>query len=149
MLVSDLLQPNSLVVDAQDAPLFVLQMMEDNDMQHLPVVQEGKYIGLVAKHNLYDDEERNAVCIGALQDKFLNCFVRPNDFFLRPLTLFVSHHLSLVPVINDAQELVGVVTSHAFLQHTSLLLGTAEAAGTIVLEMNSNQYSFAEINRLV
>ena len=57
--------------------------------------------------------------------------------------------LSVVPVISEENELIGTVSYNDLLKHASGFMSLNEPGGLIVLEMESNQYSFNEISKLV
>ena len=57
--------------------------------------------------------------------------------------------LSVVPIISGENELVGTVAYNDLLRHASEFMSLNEPGGLIVLEMESNQYSFNEISKVV
>ena len=61
----------------------------------------------------------------------------------------VENGLSVVPVISEENELTGTVVYNDLLRFSSEFMSLNEPGGLIVLEMNSNQYSFNEISKLV
>ena len=65
------------------------------------------------------------------------------------LKLIAQFDLSLLPVINDQTELVGVILSKDLVKAVSLFLGIDEKGAVIVLETDKRNYSFGELSRLV
>ena len=61
----------------------------------------------------------------------------------------VENGLSVVPVVSEDNELTGTVVYNDLLKFSSEFMSLNEPGGLIVLEMNSNQYSFNEISKLV
>ena len=57
--------------------------------------------------------------------------------------------LSVVPVVDEENDLQGAVAYNDLLKHASEFMSLKEPGGLIVLEMESNQYSFNEISKLV
>ncbi len=49
MLVAQLINSGFPTVHLNDSASLALQLMDDYDVQHLPVIAEDKYLGLVAK----------------------------------------------------------------------------------------------------
>jgi CBS domain-containing protein len=68
---------------------------------------------------------------------------------LSALKLIAQFDLSLLPVINDQTELVGVILSKDLVKAVSLFLGIDEKGAVIVLETDKRNYSFGELSRLV
>jgi len=121
--------------------------MDDFDIQHLPVISEEKFIGLVSKDDLLDVNED--AFINFLENDFFKKSVQPGDHFLAALKMASHNSLSLVAVVNNLQEWVGGIPSGELLKVLSSFLGTEEPGAIIVLEMERKNYSFGEINRLV
>jgi len=147
MLVAQMLQTDYPVLQLQDKVSFVLQLMEDYEVQHLPVIVNDAFVGCIAKEDLLDADEQ--VPLAALQGYFNNCFVKKEEFFLSALKLFVENSLSLLPVTNQSKDFIGVVTMASMLEHLSIFQGTIEPGGVIVLEVERRNYSFGEISRLI
>ena len=61
----------------------------------------------------------------------------------------VENGLSVVPVIDEKMNLLVLLAYHELLKHASEFMSVKEPGGLIVLEMESNNYSFNEISRLV
>ncbi|KAF0241363.1 MAG: hypothetical protein FD183_732 [Chitinophagaceae bacterium] len=57
MLVSQLLNTSFPSLNIADKASFALQLMDDYDVLHLPVLSEDKFVGIVAKDDLLDAEE--------------------------------------------------------------------------------------------
>ena len=147
MLVAQMLQTDYPVLQLQDKVSFVLQLMDDYEIQHLPVVVNDAFVGSIAKEDLLDADEQ--VPLAALQGYFNSSFVRKEEFFLSALKVFVENSLSLLAVTNESKEYLGVITSASLLEQLSIFEGTTEPGGIIVLEIERRNYSFGEISRLV
>jgi len=87
--------------------------------------------------------------IRELKESFPTVSVRDNDHFLKALQVAVENRLSVVPVTGENNELMGVVSYREMLKQASEFMNVKEPGGLIVLEMESNNYSFSEISRLV
>lgn len=60
-----------------------------------------------------------------------------------------SNSISLVPVINETEELLGTIPASELIKAASRFVGVDEPGAIIVLEMERKNYSFGEISRLV
>ena len=124
-----------------------LQEMNDFHVSHLPVVADDKYLGIVSEDILLDnDENRN---IESLQQYFMRPFVRHADSFLLAVKVAKEMHLSVVPVISEEYELLGVISEEDLFKQLSLFVGIEEQGGIVVLEMDKNAFSAGELNRLI
>ena len=148
MLTRELLSQTLPYLHLQDKVYQALQMMNDNHVTHLPIVEGEKYIGLISEDDLLQAENDNSH-ISDLEQSFATVSIREEEHFLKAVQLAVENGLSVVPVISEDNELTGTVIYNDLLKFSSEFMSLNEPGGLIVLEMNSNQYSFNEISKLV
>ncbi len=125
-----------------------LQLMNDNHVTHLPIVEGDKYSGLISEDDLLMADNDNAE-LGTLQQSFGNSAVKGHEHFLKAVQVAADNGLSVVPVINEEGELISTVAYNDLLKQASEFMSLNEPGGLIVLEVDSNQYSFNEISKLV
>jgi len=121
--------------------------MSDFHVSHLPVVNEEKYAGLISEDVLLDNDE--TILLENLQQQFIKPFVGQNDFFLLAVKRCRDMHLSVVPVITDQYELLGVISTDDLFRQLASFTGIEEQGGIIILEMEKSDFSAGELNRLV
>lgn len=124
-----------------------LQEMSDFHVSHLPVVADEKYVGLISEETLLDNDEKSQLV--NLQSHLIKPFVRQNDFFLLAVKRVTNMQLSVVPVITDQYELLGVISEENLFKQLAVFVGTDEQGGIIVLEMDKSEFSAGELNRLI
>lgn len=147
MLVSQLLNTSFPSLNIADKASFALQLMDDYDVLHLPVLSEDKFVGIVAKDDLLDAEEADIHLSNPEVLKKIS--VKSEEHFLNALKLISNQELSLLPVVNEQMELLGVVLSKELIKAVSLFLGMEEKGAVIVLETDKRNFSFGELSRLV
>lgn len=125
-----------------------LQLMGDHHVTHLPVIDDDKYVGIVSEDDLLQADNDDAF-IEELQPRFGNVSVKEGEHFLKAVQMAAENALSVVPVVNEENELTGTVVYNDLLKHASAFMSLKEPGGLIVLETESNQYSFSEISKLV
>ena len=121
--------------------------MDDYDVQHLPVLSEEKYIGLISKDDAFDADGNNLIT--TLEFQLIKASVKAEQHFLQALKLSSEMQLSIVPVINDQQELMGVISAVDLMKAVSKFVGIDEPGALIVVEIDKRNFSFGEISRLV
>jgi CBS domain-containing protein len=87
--------------------------------------------------------------IELMQENFINAAVHENEHFLTAVTCCNQYDTTVVPVVNEDKELVGVITSPDLLKALGNFAGTNEIGGIIVLEMERSQFAISEISRIV
>jgi CBS domain-containing protein len=147
MLAYQLIQQTFPILHLTDKVGFAFQLMDEYDVQHLPIISEEKFIGSVAKSDLSDVDESHQLV--AIEDCFIKASVKKDEFILAALKVITENELSVLPVVNEFGELEGTIATNTLLQNLSKFLGTNEPGGIIVLEVDRRNFSFGEISRLV
>lgn len=147
MLVSQLLNTGFPSLNIADKASFALQLMDDYDVLHLPVLSNDKFVGIVAKDDLIDADETDTHL--SSPEILQQLSVKNEEHFLSALKLIANNELTLLPVVNDQMELVGVVLAKDLFKTVTLFLGIEEKGGLIVLETDKRNFSFGELSRLV
>ena len=148
MLTGELRSHNLPYLHLHDKVYHALQLMNDNQVAHLPVVDGEKYAGIISEDDLSLVDNDHAE-IKTIQQSFGNAAVKNSEHFLKAIQLAAENGLSVVPIIDDENCLQGAVSYNDLLKHASEFMSLKEPGGLIVLEVDSNQYSFNEISKLV
>ena len=147
MLASQLINSGFPAVNLLDKLSFALQLMDEYDVQHLPVLSEEKYAGIISKDDLLDGYENSI--LATVENTFQRISVKGEEHFLVALKLISENELSLLPVINDQFEISGVILAKDLLHTLSRYVGNDDRGGIIVLETEKRNFSVGEISRLV
>ncbi len=147
MLANQLITQHYPTVEPDDKISLALQLVDDFDILHIPVVDENKYLGIISKDDLLDANDNSP--IKAVIDSMLQKSVKSSEHFLSALKLASQNNLSMVPVVNNDLEWLGAIPSADLLKACSQFTGAEEPGAVIVLEMERKSYSFGEISRLV
>ena len=147
MLANQLITSHYPTVAPDDKVMRALQLMDDFDILHIPLLDHNKYLGVISKDDLLDAEE-DAPVKSLMSNMFVK-FMRVGEHLLTALKLASQNGLTMVPVVDNQQEWVGAITSADMLKALSQFTGAEEPGAVIVLEMERKSYSFGEISRLV
>jgi len=148
MLTIDLINTNIPRLQLKDTVGKALQLIADFRVSHLPVVDDDTFLGLVSEDDLMDQEE-SKMPIELMQESFIQAAVHDNEHFLNAVTCSNQLESTVVPVINEENELMGVITTDELLKTLGNFAGTNEIGGIIVLEMERSQFAISEISRIV
>lgn len=147
MLASQLINSGFPAINLFDKVSLALQLMDEYDIQHLPVLSEEKFAGIISKDDLLDADETRLVA--AVESSLQKISVKGEAYFLSALRLIAENELTLLPVVNEQAELAGVISSKDLLRRLSSFVGNEDKGGIIVLETDKRNFSFGEANRLV
>jgi acetoin utilization protein AcuB len=148
MLTIELINNNIPRLQLKDSVSKALTLINDFRLTHLPVVENDKYLGLVSEDDLLDAEE-SKMPIELMQENFIKAAVHDNEHFLNAVTCSNQFDTTVVPVINEENELMGVITTNDLLKTLGDFAGTNEIGGIIVLEMESNDATILHLNTTV
>lgn len=148
-MLSGSLQTHSLpALRTSDKVFQALQLMNDYHVTHLPIVDDEKYVGIISEEDLLQADNDNDT-LDKFEQSFANTSVKADTHFLTALKVAADNGLSVVPLVNNDNELVGAVAYNDLLKQASTFMSLNEPGGLIVLEIPGNQYSFNEISKLV
>ncbi len=148
MLTVDLINNNIPRLKLQDSVAKALQLINDYRTTHLPIVSEDKFLGLISEEDLLDAED-DKLNIEVLQKHFIPAAVKDNGHFLTAVNASIQFETSIVPVVNEDGEFMGVITITDLLKSLGNFAGANEIGGIIVLEMERIQFAISEISRIV
>lgn len=147
MFAYNLTQNNYPSITLHDKATVALQLMDDYDVQHLCIVNNKKFIGIISKNDLLDAGKY--AIISSLQQNFIQSSVKTNAPFTEVLKTFTQTGLTIVPVIDNNKQLVGIITQQQFLKTLAEIMNVNEEGAVIILEVDKKNFSVGEINRLV
>jgi acetoin utilization protein AcuB len=146
MLTRDLITNTIPYLHLNDKVFHALQLMNDYHVAHLPIVEEKKFLGIISEEQLLHTDDQEILQQLPINDG--GTVVQANDHFLKAIQVAVQNKLSIVPVIEE-NELLGIVTYNDLLRNASDFMSLDQPGGLIVLELESKDYSFAELSRIV
>ncbi|MDB5205914.1 MAG: hypothetical protein JWR72_989 [Flavisolibacter sp.] len=146
MLTRDLISNTIPHLLKSDTVYHALQLMNDYHVTHLPVVENESYLGIISEEQLLQSDEETPLNELHITDGTTS--VGANEHFLKAIQTAVVNNLSIVPVVEEKQ-LLGIVTYNDLLRNASEFMSLNQPGALIVLEMENQNYSFTEINRIV
>lgn len=147
MLVKDLSLENLPQIKLSDKVGYVLELMYQYQVQEFPVVDEGKYVGIINEEVLLSNDD--TIAISETDIKMNGNAVRETDHFLKAVMIAASTDKLFIPVVDAENKYLGVVTTEKLLKAIAAFMQLVDPGAIIVLEQDLVQYSFSEICRLV
>lgn len=148
MLTRDLESQSLPYLHLTDKVYQALQLMNDNHVTHLPVVEGDKFTGLISEEDLLmADNDHDE--LQTLSQSFSTASVKGHEHFLKAVQVATENGLTVVPVISEDGDIISTLAYNDLLRKAADFMSVNEPGGLIVLEVDSNQYSFNEISKLV
>lgn len=120
---------------------------EETKLASLPVVHENVFQGIITEEDLFDFSSE--VELAEIQHVFLKYSVKPSDHILQALRVKSKYYLSAIPVVNEKQELEGLIDAEKLLEALASMIGANDTGSFLIIEMARSEYAPGIINRLV
>jgi predicted transcriptional regulator len=131
---------------ASDEPMGALDLMDQFRIAHLPVVENGKLLGLIGEDSLMELENLQGDATGL---PLIKATVTPDTHILDVLKLASEHRLSIVPVVDSDNTYLGSVRMEDLVEQLADMQGANQRGGIIVLELWDKDYSMQQISRII
>jgi len=142
-LISDVIIP----LRTSDTGAEALGIMNEFHVRHLPIVNQEELLGLLFEDDILDNDAESAV--GSYRLSVQQPAVRDTDHLYDVLRLIADHQLTSIPVVDDKRRYIGLITTEDVVRHFAETGAFREPGGIIVLEMVRENYSLAQIARIV
>lgn len=122
-------------------------LFEQFQMEHIPVLEDGVYIGMLSTEDIdtFDMDSKVSDYKYNL-DRF---FVRNTTNWLDVLEIFAQNQTDIIPILNEKNQYLGyyrLVDIMRFFNETPFI---KEKGGIIIVEKNIQDYSMSQIAQIV
>ena len=148
MIAKELISNDIAPLHTSDTALQALSWMEEYRVSHLPIVNNIDFLGLISEEDIYkisDFEEP----VGNHLLSISKQYVFGNQHLYDVIKTISSQHLTLLPVLNESRQYLGVITISDLVTSISEMAAVENPGGIIVLELNQNDYSLTEITQII
>ncbi|NNC96389.1 MAG: CBS domain-containing protein [Chitinophagales bacterium] len=143
-LISSKAEPVSPECSSGDA----LALMYKYSVDHLPVVDKGKYIGLISCNELIDAEDVLKP-VGSFEFTTENAYVDSALHIFEVVKLAIELNLTLIPVVMEENEYLGAITLQSLVSNFADIASINDPGGIFTLLMPIRDYSLSEVARIV
>jgi acetoin utilization protein AcuB len=143
-LISDVLT----ALKTSDSGTSALSWMEVFRVKHLPIVNHREFLGLIADSDIYDLNNPDEP-VGNHNLSLQKPYVREEQHIYEVIELLSRLELTLVPVLNQEKQYLGVITQEDLTRKFAHLSAMQQPGGIIELEMNQHDYSLSEISQII
>ena len=122
--------------------------MDQFRVNHLPIVKNNFYLGIISDKEINNWESKKDA-ISEHIPNIVSPHVLENQHLFDIIETVEKNNLSVVPVLDEKQLYLGVITNRKLLYTIAKSATIQSAGGVIVLEMNTNDYSLTEIASII
>ncbi|MBN1985203.1 MAG: hypothetical protein JW761_02805 [Prolixibacteraceae bacterium] len=125
-----------------------LSWMDVFRVSHIPVVEGTNYLGMVSDKMIYDLDLLDKP-IETEIDKLNTSHVHKDQHIFEVAIVMYKLKLSVVAVLDADHYYLGAITLYDLARRFARLFSLQEIGGVVILEMNVNDYSLAQISQIV
>lgn len=142
--INNLIPPLKLT----DKIKMALSWMEEIRIASLPVVEKGKFLGLLTEEMIFDINDPDK-SIGDISPDHANCWVYSDKHIYDVLKVSSEQQSNVVAVLDREMVYLGVVTMEDAISAFADSLSIQSQGSVLILSMNMTDYSLAEIARII
>ena len=148
MIVKEVMRTNVICASSDTKATEVKNMMTENNVSKLPVVDNGKLVGIVTKNDLLKAEPSSATTLDMFEisyllskltvKKIMNTkviSVGPNEVVEEAARIMVDNKISCLPVV-DGDALIGIITKSDLFHMFTEMFGAREKGVRVVALVN-------------
>ena len=123
MPVKDWMNKDLVTIEEDTSIMKASRLMKEKDIQHLPVLRQGRLVSIVSDRDLKEATPSKAttldihemyylldkVSVKSLMHKHLYT-IAPGDTVERAAAVMLKHHISALPVVDAQKALAGILT---------------------------------------
>lgn len=143
-LISDVIP----VLRTSDTGKKALQFMDAFRVSHLPIVNNTEFLGLISDEDIYN-LKTDTEPIGNYNLSLYSPFVYAHQHIYEVIALLSKLKLTVIPVLNQKREYLGVITMYDLVQFFADLISVGQPGGILVLKVHITDYSLNDIARIV
>jgi len=148
MIAKEIASDDILPLKTSDTCSFALNAMEENRVNHMPVVNERELLGVVAEFDLVNHLDLHDP-VGNVKLSLPHAFISDHQHVFDAMKMITEMKLSLLPVVDQRNSYIGVITLPNLLKYLTMNISVLNPGGLIVLEVAENNYSMAEISQII
>jgi len=146
MRIRDMMTKNPVTVDSETLVMDAQKIMKENSVRRLPVVDKGKLLGIVTKHDILEASPSPATSLSVHELNYLLSkmkvkeIMKKNPVTLTPDTPFEEalkigqeKKIGSFPVVENG-KLVGIATESDIVRFLTRALGVREEGSRITIE---------------
>lgn len=147
IILTDYINNDFKPLDIQETVAVVQDFFVEVPFSHFPVMEEGVFIGNISSEDVetFDFDKK----ISDYKYTIEVFFAKKNTNWLDVLEEFAHNETTIVPVLDENNKYIGYYEMADVIRFFNETPFLKESGGIIVVEKNSNEYSFSQITQIV
>lgn len=162
MLVMNWMHQPAITIDVDDVVADAAALLQEHEIHMLPVMQKGKLVGIVTDRDIKRASPSDVVSENRMQNSDLLAGVTIKEIMTPdPVTVtsdytleetvekFLVHNISGLPVVDQQQKVIGVITKSDLFHMILILTGFGKKGHKFALEVKDRPESLAAITDII
>ena len=162
MLVMNWMCQPAITINADDVVADAATLLQKHEIHMLPVMQKGKLVGIVTDRDIKRVSPSDVISENRIQDSdFLAGIIIKEIMTPDPVTIpydyslaetvekFLVHKISSLPVVNQQQKVIGVITKSDFFYLFLILTGLGKKGLQFAIEVEDRPESLKTITDIM
>lgn len=148
MIAKQLITDLAYIVNTGNTGSDVLYFMDEDKITVLPVVNQGKYLGLISEAQVFNMEDPDKSLIEQ-NVAYKNVYVKDNQHIYEIIKIMAAEKIPLLPVLDEKGRYAGCININTLIQHIGSFTAAVNPGAIILLELNQNDYVLSQIAQIV
>jgi acetoin utilization protein AcuB len=162
MLVKNWMSKNVVAIDVNDSMQLAIYTLKDNKIKLLPVISEGKLVGIVSDRDLKKASPSDATTLDMHELLYLISRIKISDLMIKnPKTvspdytieeaaqLLLEYKISGLPVLDTKNKLVGIITKSDIFRALIVITGLGKKGIQIGIRFKDIPGPIKEVRELI
>ncbi len=161
MYVKNRMTSNPVCIDVNSKISSVVDLMNEKNLHRIPVVDGGKLVGLVTEGMISKNGATKATSLSIFELNYLLSktsvdaimlrdviTIHENRFLEDAALLMFKHDIGCLPVVNDDNDVVGILTTNDVLSAFLDILGYRENGSRVCIEVKDELGTIGKISEI-
>ncbi|HNQ11892.1 MAG TPA: CBS domain-containing protein [Bacteroidia bacterium] len=148
MTIKDLIRDTVPSLKLSDSGVKVLNWMESFQVRHLPVVDNGNYLGLISDNDILSSSDP-VLPIHSYNLSLLQPFLFEHQHLFDAIKFVSNSHYTVVPILNEEKKFIGLITMFDIIDAIAVYHSVREHGGIIEVELKGNDYLLSDLIKIV
>lgn len=148
MITSKLIRNDIKPLHPEDKVYVAHEVMDEFKVEHLPVLENDEFLGLVSENDLLDaSQDDNSIKEGS--SKLIRVSLDASKHLFDAINIISEFNLSMLPVLNSEEKYIGYVYPKDIVVEMGAMLSSKIPGSIVVLQINQNDYQMSQIAQIV
>lgn len=147
MLITDIISKDFVPVTVKSTIEKALRTVDGYRLSHIPVFEGITFLGNITEGHL--NERPLNETLQASRSFLDYFFLTENSSIFDAVNAFYTHDANVIPVLDNAENYLGILLIEDVMAMLSRLPMISEAAAMVTVKIPSRQYSMSEVTKIV